>query len=82
MKKLSNLFAVVAATNNRASPGKKIHTHTRKPEKPRVVSRCAVRIIYSLGGLQRVLGDGEWVMNNQQIPIKTYEKLPAFFNPD
>ena len=32
-------------------------------------------------GVYSVLGDGEWVMNNQQIPIKTYEKLPSFFNP-
>lgn len=32
-------------------------------------------------GVYSVLGDGEWVMNNQQIPISTYEKLPAFFNP-
>jgi alpha-L-fucosidase len=32
-------------------------------------------------GVYSVLGDGEWVMNNQQIPVKTYEKLPGFFNP-
>jgi alpha-L-fucosidase len=32
-------------------------------------------------GVYSVLGDGEWVMNNQKIPIKTYEKIPAFFNP-
>jgi alpha-L-fucosidase len=32
-------------------------------------------------GVYSVLGDGEWVMNNKQIPIKAYEKLPAFFNP-
>jgi alpha-L-fucosidase len=32
-------------------------------------------------GVYSVLGDGEWVMNNQRIPISTYEKLPAFFNP-
>lgn len=32
-------------------------------------------------GVYSVLGDGEWAMNNQQIPIATYEKLPAFFNP-
>ncbi len=32
-------------------------------------------------GVYSVLGDGEWVMNNQRIPIATYEKLPAFFNP-
>src|SRR6187401_19248 len=32
-------------------------------------------------GVYSVLGDGEWVMNNQQIPIQGYEKLPTFFNP-
>lgn len=32
-------------------------------------------------GVYSVLGDGEWVMNNQRISIKNYEKVPAFFNP-
>jgi alpha-L-fucosidase len=32
-------------------------------------------------GVYSVLGDGEWVMNQRQIPIKDYERLPAFFNP-
>jgi alpha-L-fucosidase len=32
-------------------------------------------------GVYSIMGDGEWVMNNQQIPVKTYEKLPSFFNP-
>jgi alpha-L-fucosidase len=32
-------------------------------------------------GVYSVLGNGEWVMNNQRIDKKTYEKLPAFFNP-
>ena len=32
-------------------------------------------------GVYSVLGDGEWVMNQQQIPIKIYEKIPSFFNP-
>jgi alpha-L-fucosidase len=32
-------------------------------------------------GVYSVLGDGEWVMNNQRIDKKTYEKIPAFFNP-
>jgi alpha-L-fucosidase len=32
-------------------------------------------------GVYSVLGDGEWVMNQRQIPIRSYEKLPAFFNP-
>ncbi|MFM9074092.1 MAG: alpha-L-fucosidase, partial [Bacteroidota bacterium] len=32
-------------------------------------------------GVYSVLGDGEWVMNNQRIPVANYEKLPGFFNP-
>ena len=32
-------------------------------------------------GVYSVLGDGEWVMNEQQIPVNIYEKIPSFFNP-
>lgn len=32
-------------------------------------------------GVYSILGDGEWVMNNQRIEKQTYQKLPAFFNP-
>ena len=32
-------------------------------------------------GVYSVLGDGEWVMNNQNISIEEYGKLPSFFNP-
>ncbi len=32
-------------------------------------------------GVYSVLGNGEWVMNQQQIPIKAYENIPTFFNP-
>jgi alpha-L-fucosidase len=32
-------------------------------------------------GVYSVLGDGEWVMNNQRIPVANYEKVPGFFNP-
>ncbi len=32
-------------------------------------------------GVYSVLGDGEWVMNNQKIKVAEYEKLPALFNP-
>lgn len=32
-------------------------------------------------GVYSILGDGEWVMNNQNIPVKAYERLPKFFNP-
>ncbi len=32
-------------------------------------------------GVYSILGDGEWVMEQQKISIKDYEKLPTFFNP-
>ena len=32
-------------------------------------------------GVYSVLGDGEWVMNQQKLSIDEYEKLPSFFNP-
>jgi alpha-L-fucosidase len=32
-------------------------------------------------GVYSVLGDGEWVMQVQEIPIAKYERLAEFFNP-
>lgn len=32
-------------------------------------------------GVYSILGDGEWVMQHQNISVGNYEKLPAFFNP-
>jgi alpha-L-fucosidase len=32
-------------------------------------------------GVYSVLGDGEWVMHNRQMPVEDYEKLPEQFNP-
>jgi alpha-L-fucosidase len=32
-------------------------------------------------GVYSVLGKGEWVMNNDKMPVSEYEKLPAQFNP-
>jgi len=32
-------------------------------------------------GVYSVLGNGEWVMESQKIPISEYEKLPPRFNP-
>lgn len=32
-------------------------------------------------GVYSLLGDGEWVMNNQNIAVDDYEKLAGFFNP-
>lgn len=32
-------------------------------------------------GVYSILGDGEWVMTNQNIKTNRYELLPSFFNP-
>lgn len=32
-------------------------------------------------GVYSVLGNGEWVMQREEIPVAEYEKLPARFNP-
>ncbi len=32
-------------------------------------------------GVYSILGNGEWVMEHTNIPIKQYEKLPGFFYP-
>ena len=32
-------------------------------------------------GVYSLLGDGEWVMNNQNFDVKEYALLPKFFNP-
>ncbi|HEY8535618.1 MAG TPA: alpha-L-fucosidase, partial [Vicinamibacterales bacterium] len=32
-------------------------------------------------GIYSILGDGEWVLNNQRIRLEEYEKLADFFNP-
>jgi alpha-L-fucosidase len=32
-------------------------------------------------GIYSVLGDGEWVMFQQHIPLNTYRRLASFFNP-
>ena len=32
-------------------------------------------------GIYSVLGDGEWVMHNKNIPYNNYKRLADFFNP-
>ena len=37
--------------------------------------------VYSVMGGGGDQGIAEWIMNQKRIPIKEYEKIPAFFNP-
>jgi len=59
------------------------NTYTPSPEnlKAREWFQDAKFGMFIHWGVYSVLGDGEWVMNNQRIDKQTYQKLPAFFNP-
>jgi alpha-L-fucosidase len=58
-------------------------TYTPSPEnmKSREWFQDAKFGLFIHWGVYSLLGDGEWVMNNQRIDKKTYEKLPSYFNP-
>lgn len=81
MKKLSLLIVAVVVALTIAQAQEKKYTPTPENLKNREWFQDARFGLFIHWGVYSVLGDGEWVMNNQQIPIKTYEKLPAFFNP-
>jgi alpha-L-fucosidase len=80
MKKQSILFLLLILSLAVRAQEKK-YTPTPENMKAREWFQDAKFGLFIHWGVYSVLGDGEWVMNNQQIPIKTYEKLPAFFNP-
>jgi len=76
------LIAIVVALL--ASPASGQGHYTPAPEnlKAREWFQDAKFGLFVHWGVYSVLGDGEWVMNNQKIPVADYEKLPAFFNPE
>lgn len=80
MKKQSTLFVLLLFSICTAI-AQQNYTPTPENMKAREWFQDAKFGLFIHWGVYSVLGDGEWVMNNQQIPIKTYEKLPAFFNP-
>jgi len=81
MKKQSVLFVLLMILSGSLPAQEKKYTPTPENMKSREWFQDAKFGLFIHWGVYSVLGDGEWVMNNQQIPIKTYEKLPAFFNP-
>jgi alpha-L-fucosidase len=80
MKKLLFIVVLVSMLSSALAQEKK-YTPTAENLKNRAWFQDAKFGLFIHWGVYSVLGDGEWVMNNQQIPIKTYEKLPVFFNP-
>ena len=78
-----SLAATMLAALLAVTPAAAQAKYTPAPEnlKAREWFRDAKFGLFIHWGVYSVLGDGEWVMNQQRIPIADYEKLPAFFNP-
>jgi len=81
MKKQTSVIVLLLLITVTAFSQETKYTPTAENLKNRAWFQDAKFGLFIHWGVYSVLGDGEWVMNNQQIPIKTYEKLPAFFNP-
>ncbi len=75
---LTTFFAIILATMASIA-----QTYKPAPEnlKARDWFQDAKFGLFVHWGVYSVLGDGEWVMNDQKISKKNYEKLPVFFNP-
>jgi alpha-L-fucosidase len=71
------LFSFLINTN--------VHAQTYTPAPENIAARSAFQDakfgLFIHWGIFSVLGDGEWVMNNENIPVKDYKKLVNFFNP-
>ncbi len=79
LRKITITVLIIAATINCfAQAG---YTPTAENLKAREWFQDAKFGLFIHWGVYSVLGDGEWVMNNRGIDKKSYEKLPAFFNP-
>jgi alpha-L-fucosidase len=81
MKKVCLFILIILYSLNAALAQGKKYNPTPENMKSREWFQDAKFGLFIHWGVYSVLGDGEWVMNNQQIPIRSYEKLPAFFNP-
>ncbi len=82
MKQLNGIFLIIIMTLL-SFPAQAQQNYQPTPEnlKAREWFQQAKFGLFIHWGVYSVLGDGEWVMNNQRISIKNYEKVPAFFNP-
>ncbi|MEP7336471.1 MAG: alpha-L-fucosidase [Acidobacteriota bacterium] len=77
--------AFVLATALIAAPDNSAAQSSYQPAKENLESRRwfqdAKFGLFIHWGVYSVLGKGEWVMNNDKMPVSEYEKLPAQFNP-
>jgi alpha-L-fucosidase len=79
--RLSLIFTILLLIGVCTAHGQWKYQPTSENQKNREWFQDAKFGLFIHWGVYSVLGNGEWVMNNTQIPIKAYEKLPAFFNP-
>ena len=84
-------FPQIASTETQSSKKSSSH-HSSAPKKTPKASPSANETskqwfqdakfgLFIHWGVYSVLGQGEWVMNNNKMPITDYEKLPPQFNP-
>jgi alpha-L-fucosidase len=78
---LRNALILIALFFSVTANGQTNYTPTEDNLKNRQWFQDAKFGLFIHWGVYSVLGDGEWVMNNQRIDKTTYQKLPAFFNP-
>src|ERR1041385_969801 len=81
MKHLRICFALLLTGGTLCAQNHWTYTPTKENLESRKWFEDARFGLFIHWGVYSQLGDGEWVMNNQRIPIAAYEKLPAFFNP-
>ncbi|MFZ2340537.1 MAG: alpha-L-fucosidase [Bacteroidales bacterium] len=78
---LKKLLLISISFATLAAAGQNTYTPTPENLKAREWFQDAKFGMFIHWGVYSILGDGEWVMNNQKIEKQTYQKLPAFFNP-
>jgi len=85
LRTLSFCAAFVLATTLIVAPDRSAAQSSYQPTRENLESRRwfqdAKFGLFIHWGVYSVLGKGEWVMNNDKMPISEYEKLPAQFNP-
>ncbi len=85
LRNISLCVAVVLAASLIALPDRSAAQSPSQPTKENLESRRwfqdAKFGLFIHWGVYSVLGKGEWVMNNDKMPVSEYEKLPAQFNP-
>ncbi|MBI4582800.1 MAG: alpha-L-fucosidase [Planctomycetes bacterium] len=80
-QQLTGVLALLASTGSAPAEEQQSYDPGQAPQEAREWFRDAKFGLFIHWGVYSLLGQGEWVMNNNKIPIAEYEKLPPRFNP-